>query len=481
MIRLFVIQQTLAVFLLTSFLSIKTYIFAQVFWCFIFLLCFFYTQKKQYLRCILVSFWWLILGITSTMISFTIKNSTTEVLDNDEQTEFEWTVVAKRKDNTYVVENENWVFFLRNTNKELYFGSKIFVKWQMLTRACDVCKNVFLQKWVESPTFWEFNYDLWRWNNWIVWDVYWKEVLILESGDWLWFRFKNHLLSKLHNWFDSAHVKWLFSWMLIGDISQLNKQNYEIFISSWLVHLVAVSGWNIVFLVLICLYWFFWLPFYIRYICLIGCVIVYGIIVWLDSSVFRALIMWIIVLSGSILGRKVSLLRSLMIWWSVLLSIHPYNLLYDLWLLLSFMAIVWIFIMWRFYKSFTKSTTIYKGIDYLMWLIVPTIWAFLGTFPILFFYIWKINILNIFWNILVIPSVFPVMILGFLTIILPQSSTLVHISWWVLNYIYILANFFSEHWIYMESELITIRSVISSSSIIVLLSVHYFTSLINSK
>ena len=57
--------------------------------------------------------------------------------------------------------------------------------------------------------------------------------------------------------------------MTIGDRSQIEQSRYDQFISSGLVHLIAVSGGNIAIVVLFVGMLIFWLPFYVRQIVLI--------------------------------------------------------------------------------------------------------------------------------------------------------------------------------------------------------------------
>ncbi|HCB51321.1 TPA: hypothetical protein DEP21_01945 [Patescibacteria group bacterium] len=58
-----------------------------------------------------------------------------------------------------------------------------------------------------------------------------------------------------------------------------------------MVHLVAVSGGNIVMIVTFLMFILFFVPFYPRLVIILFVVIGYGIICGMDSSVLRAVIM----------------------------------------------------------------------------------------------------------------------------------------------------------------------------------------------
>jgi len=76
--------------------------------------------------------------------------------------------------------------------------------------------------------------------------------------------------------------------MLIGDRSLIPKQDYQSFVSSGLVHIIAVSGGNIIMLVVFLSAILFFLPFYLRNVVLILAVLAYASICGMDSSVVRA-------------------------------------------------------------------------------------------------------------------------------------------------------------------------------------------------
>lgn len=66
--------------------------------------------------------------------------------------------------------------------------------------------------------------------------------------------------------------------MLIGDRSMMTEDDYKLFIDSGIVHIIAVSGGNIVMLVLFLQLILFWVPFYARIVIILPCVILYALL-----------------------------------------------------------------------------------------------------------------------------------------------------------------------------------------------------------
>jgi competence protein ComEC len=71
----------------------------------------------------------------------------------------------------------------------------------------------------------------------------------------------------------------------------MTDQDYDMFIDSGLVHIIAVSGGNIVMIVIFLSAILFRVPFYLRTFIILCAIIAYGIICGLESSVLRAVIM----------------------------------------------------------------------------------------------------------------------------------------------------------------------------------------------
>ncbi|MBB1579123.1 MAG: ComEC/Rec2 family competence protein [candidate division SR1 bacterium] len=245
--------------------------------------------------------------------------------------------------------------------------------------------------------------------------------------------------------------------MLIGDKSQLPKQDYQGFIDSGIVHIITVSGGNLVMIVVFLGAILFWMPFYIRNAFIILGVVFFAILAGNDSSVIRALIMSVLSLLALFWGREVQIWRLLKYAFVLMLCYNPYFLVYDLGFLLSFGALIGIVILsevlsggnnekedqkekksgFRFLSSFLKNYGI------------PTLGASIGTLPVLLFFIGTTNLSGIVINLIIVPLVPLITIGGFMSAILIKLTDWDRLKYpiqWLLEFIYYcseLANQFS--------------------------------------
>lgn len=118
--------------------------------------------------------------------------------------------------------------------------------------------------------------------------------------------------------------------MLIGDKSQLESQAYQDFVSSGIVHIIAVSGGNLVMIVVFLGAILFWVPFYVRNGLIILGVVAFALLCGGDSSVVRALIMAVFSLLALFRGREIQIWRLLQYAFVLMLCYNPFFLSYDL-------------------------------------------------------------------------------------------------------------------------------------------------------
>ena len=142
--------------------------------------------------------------------------------------------------------------------------------------------------------------------------------------------------------------------MLIGDKSQLETGAYQNFVNSGIVHIIAVSGGNLVMIVVFLSAVLFWVPFYIRNGLIILGVIAFALLCGGDSSVIRALIMAVLSLFALFRGREIKIWRLLKYAFVLMLCYNPFFLIYDLGFLLSFGAVIGIVLINEWRTKFQK-------------------------------------------------------------------------------------------------------------------------------
>jgi len=349
-----------------------------------------------------------------------------------------------------------------------------------------------------------FNYDKRLKMKWIQWTIFEQNSIIVQSTKWK--VQNNNLESRIQNlelwsieslrmWLQSLVKKsygdgktaWLVLGMLIGDKSQIPKSDYQSFIDSGLVHLIAVSWWNIIMIVVFLGFILLRVPFYFRNFIILLCIIIYGFLCGMDSSVFRAVIMWGLWMVALFRWRQIDIRRSLSLAFVGMLLYNPYYLVYDVGFLFSFSAIIWLIyfgkiqfcLPWKREKSAgqrdlkTTSKFVAKIQIWFSYIrsnyLSPSIWASLGILPTMIFFMGKINLLGVIGNLFVLPIVPFVMIYGFISTVLYQifpRPFLLQIEERLIRYIYRVSAKTWEFWLYMNVEGDRIKYLILGIAII---------------
>ena len=241
--------------------------------------------------------------------------------------------------------------------------------------------------------------------------------------------------------------------------------NYNTFVDSWLVHIIAVSGGNIAMVLILLSFLLSFLPFYVRNGFLIVWIIFYAMICGSDASVFRAAVMWSLTLIALFWGREISIRRSMMYAFMAILIFNPFSLWYDIWFILSFGAIMWIVLFQKFSQNLVEKRKKKKKwkkkeksdfFDCKFWkeYLVPTIWASLWTAPILIFFMNWVNLVWILLNIIIVPIIPIVTIYGFISLILSliiKRNIRIRPEKLLMDIIYGLSEFWAKYAIFLQS------------------------------
>ena len=362
-------------------------------------------------------------------------------------------------DNRYIVRDDfGNNFILKNTakNYKIWEKLKVYGMFYPIKLKYKNFKDFLLNKFLsynvdlsKIKNIFNFNYTKYLVMKNIIWTIYskheysiWKEKLAVYR------QLRQDMVNKInnvYNWYDDRY-KALTLGLLIWDKSYLSKELYNQFIHSWLVHIIVVSGWNIMFLIIFLSIVFFFVPFYFRLFLIWWWIIFYSFMVWIDSSVIRATIMWLLSLVALFFGKVTDVRRMLAIAFILMLVYNPYFLLYDLWFILSFLAILWILVFNHFAieknkENKLKNSFIYFYNNY----ILPTIWASLFTTPAILLFINQVNLLAFLASIFVVPLVPLLMLSSFLMILFPQwfiLNCLLHFNVYIIDYVFNISYLF---------------------------------------
>lgn len=385
--------------------------------------------------------------------------------------------------NRYDVQDQygrNWIFRSKNE----------FEIWDVL----QISANVKLDKYLNQTISWSdfsdkidfldttiesidsreytFDYDMRMKMKWYVWTLYdnhtskiwtiWddKNKDILSSIQSYILGIRSYVKSAILSSYGENKLWGLMLGMIVGDRSFIPKQDYDDFIDSGLVHLIAVSGGNISMIVIFLSFVLFFLPYYIRIFFILMTIVLYSLVCGLDSSVMRAVIMWSLTIFAIYTGRVTDGFRVLGLALVGMLLYNPYFLIYDIGFVLSFMATLGILLTTKL-DIVNKVGFIwkYKIVRYIiMSYIIPSIWAIIGILPILLLYNGYYNLTWFVWNLLVVPLVPIIMIGGALIWVYSYTFTSLisdsMINIWInmLSWVYEVSYKINEYALYLKTD-----------------------------
>lgn len=359
---------------------------------------------------------------------------------------FSGVVVNQQKSNSYEFVTNSWTYLLYS-NTALTVWSQLLIHTRpTIAEIPSIQRSTRLEASVFED---EFSFPRRLAMKWYIWSIVvspWAMIMLWMTT--LWFidsvreYYKQRLWKHIHN----KPLYALLLGMTIGDRSWFDKESYQRFIDTGLVHLLAVSGSNIAYLSILAACLLFWLPFYRRIIFLWVSIVLYWLLCGMDSSVIRAVIVWLLGILAILSGRSTHVWRMLSIAaWTMLLR-NPLLLRYDLWFLLSFSATSGIVAISEYYKNHAIKHYFF---DLILrnWLL-PTLWASIGVLPILLLFTGSMSILWIVVNLIIIPLV-PVFLLLFPLSFLPWCwDAILMLMVWCAEYLFTLTRFMVAHdWI----------------------------------
>lgn len=328
----------------------------------------------------------------------------------------------------------------------------------------------------KKSAFGEFDYDRWLKMKWYVGQV--TPTRVLRNGD-----FTDDSILHMRAWvgqeietvfWDDAQAG-LLKGMLIWSKVGISKEQYDWFIRSGLVHLVAVSGGNIMMVSIFLSRVLFWMPYYVR-LCFIWVgIVLYGMLCGADSSVIRAVIMWLLGLVALFAGKMVDTMRIVCIAMVAMLLRNPYYLVYDMGFPLSFAAVIWLVVTNAWWTHKREARSIQKIQWRKHWIVkvfstyfIPTFGATFGVLPVLMIFSWQYNLTSLLGNIIIMPFVSIITISGFVWIVLGNSFTWGLVVWcvkYLLAGIYLLSDYINHHGYWLMTSHISTKLLICCCAI----------------
>ena len=233
------------------------------------------------------------------------------------------------------------------------------------------------------------------------------------------------ILKKYHTFETYALLRSL----LLADRGELDYRLKQKFVNAGVVHVLAVSGLHVGFIVLIFLLIFNRFNLYLKYIFTIAGVIFFLILTGAQPPVFRASVMAIIIIIALLTNRSTNAFNSLAIAAFIILLINPHEL-FNPGFQLSFSAVLSIVYFYpkmqkSIYLKFKKDNPFRK----ILLFAAVSFSAQIGTLPFTLLYFHKLSLIALFINIVIIPAIGFVLGLGIAVVLLGFIS-----EWLALAY-----------------------------------------------
>ncbi|MDX2445598.1 MAG: DNA internalization-related competence protein ComEC/Rec2 [Desulfobacterales bacterium] len=261
---------------------------------------------------------------------------------------------------------------------------------------------------------------------------------------------------------NARNVKAVLKALLIGDRKEISTVLREKFNRTGVGHLLAISGLHIGIVASVTFAIFRWMVAWLSPVLWAGWtrrtaailtfvpVLAYGFLAGMSPSTQRAVIMVSIFLLTLLFDRDQDLLNTICIAGMLILVIHPPSL-FSISFQLSFTAVIVIVLGMSLMRPILekakgiKATLTTKGVAF----IAVTLFATVGTAPLVMAYFNQVSLIGVVVNIVAIPLVgFLAVPLGLLSVFIQLFSTgaasaFLQLSYWVLEKAILIIDFFS--------------------------------------
>lgn len=230
----------------------------------------------------------------------------------------------------------------------------------------------------------------------------------------------------------SPQTAGLLRGLLLAERSEIDYNLRTNFVNTGVIHVLAVSGLHVGFILLIFLFLFGRCNIYVKYIFTILGLIFFLVITGMPVSVVRATLMAVISIISMLSGRKYNLINSILFAALIILIVNP-NQLFQAGFQLSFSAVLSIIYVYPVLSKRIVRVIKNKYLRKVILFFAVSFAAQIGTLPFTLFYFHKLSLAALFANLLVIPAIAAILGIGILSLLLYP------ISGWLAS-IYAIAN-----------------------------------------
>ncbi len=220
------------------------------------------------------------------------------------------------------------------------------------------------------------------------------------------------IIHDLHN----PQTAGLLRGLILADRSEIDYETKNEFINSGVVHILAVSGLHVGYVLVIFIFSFGRFGIYLRSILTILGLLAFMFLTGVPPSVFRATLMAIIIIIAFLSNRSTNIINSISIAAFLILLLDP-NEIYNPGFQLSFSAVLAIGILYPYFqKIIYKLHLKHKWVEYILLFIGVSLSAQIGTLPFTLAYFSKLSVVSLFANLIVIPTIGVIIGVAFITI-----------------------------------------------------------------
>ncbi len=209
--------------------------------------------------------------------------------------------------------------------------------------------------------------------------------------------------------------------LLLGVQSGLGDTIEDAFRTTGIIHIVVLSGFNIMLVVTFVLFVLSFVTGYKARLIVGGLgVVIFALLVGYSPSVMRASLMALLFLLGTLLARPYHILRMLLLAGAIMLAVNPLLLWYDIGFQLSFMATLGLILVAPVFESWFAKVPSWR-VSLKSYLVVTLATQVAGA-PLLLYHIGEWSLVAVPVNMMVLPLVPVAMLLTFITGLLALVS-----------------------------------------------------------
>ncbi len=210
--------------------------------------------------------------------------------------------------------------------------------------------------------------------------------------------------------------------LILADRSEIDYETKNEFINSGVVHILAVSGLHVGYVLIIFIFIFGRFGIYLRSTLTIIGLLAFMFLTGVPPSVFRATLMAIIIIFAFLSNRSTNIINSISIAAFIILLLNPTEI-YNPGFQLSFSAVLAIGILYPFFqKIIYKLHLKHKWVEYILLFFGVSLSAQIGTLPFTLAYFSKLSVVALFANLIVIPTIGVIIGVAFITVFIGLFS-----------------------------------------------------------